>query len=380
MNRLAFSLALSLPRGSLRHPSVLCRSTTSPRMAMVGNRRRALAASRTLIPGRAADYPEFRGDVRAPGDAPGPATDADGRVLLKSMTFPELEAWVEGELGHKKFRARQLWAWMYKPERYAASFEEMTDLAKTFRAELEGKASIDSLSIGSVHQAKDGTRKILFRRAAGGGLVETVLIPAEGRNTLCFSSQAGCAYNCQFCYTGRMGFQGNLSMAEILDQVVLSKRFFEAEGRISNLVAMVCVCCANLLSCWSWRWRQTIIFYLVGLGAGIELTPILSPLLFAPGGGYHFAFCLSGTRRAAGELRKLDARARRHAGQGRPRFEPQQDHRQYSGACAGDSQILQGEQVQPCRIAALCERQSPQLDYARQQEVPAEGVDGRAAR
>lgn len=246
-------------------------------MTMVNGRRRALAAERTLVPGRPADYPEFSGDVQERrGQAVGPVRDADGKMLLKSMTFAELEDWVVNTLGHKKYRARQLWGWMYKEERYASSFEEMTDLAKSFRAELERVARVDSIAIDTVHQSEDGTRKILFRLRSG-GVVESVLIPAEGRSTLCFSSQKGCAFNCQvrvggrravareargpsldapvltclslvfppsrgmraqFCFTGRSGFSGNLTQAEIVDQVVLAKRFFEGEGKISNLVAM----------------------------------------------------------------------------------------------------------------------------------------------
>lgn len=184
-------------------------------MTMVNGRRRALAAERTLVPGRPAEYPEFSGDVQERrGQAVGPVRDADGKMLLKSMTFAELEDWVVNTLGHKKYRARQLWGWMYKEERYASSFEEMTDLAKSFRAELERVARVDSIAIDTVHQSEDGTRKILFRLRSG-GVVESVLIPAEGRSTLCFSSQKGCAFNCQVRVAGgapspvRQGAQGS---------------------------------------------------------------------------------------------------------------------------------------------------------------------------
>jgi hypothetical protein len=208
MQRLAFSLSTGVVRQSVLRGAplrpLLCHLTFSrataagPRMAMVGGRRRALATERTLVPGRPSDYPEFSGDVSAPApeNGAGPPTDADGMVLLKCMTLPELEDWVVNTLGHKRYRARQLWSWMYKEEQYASSFAEMTDLAKAFRAELEAVARIDCITIDKVHQSKDGTRKILFRLLAG-GVVESVLIPAEGRSTLCFSSQRGCAFNCQ---------------------------------------------------------------------------------------------------------------------------------------------------------------------------------------
>jgi 23S rRNA (adenine2503-C2)-methyltransferase len=201
-------------------------------------RRRELATKRTLVPGVPADFPELRGDLRTRRESmEGPVVDSDGRVFLKSMTLAEMEQWVEEKLGHKRYRARQLWSWLYKEDRWASSFEEMTDLAKPFRAKLEELARIDTLSIDSVHQSADGTRKMTFRLPSG-GVIESVLIPTEGRTTLCVSSQSGCALNCQFCLTGRGGFKGHLNQAEIVDQVVLAKRFFDAESRISNLVFM----------------------------------------------------------------------------------------------------------------------------------------------
>lgn len=193
----------SLCRTSLlaifRQRSAACpRVTNSPQLHMSGNRRRALATTRTLVPGSEKDFPDFKGDVRAEEtkERNEPAVDKDGKVMLKSMTLPELEEWVERTLGQRRFRARQLWSWMYKEGRYAGGFEEMTDLAKSFRSELEKVARIDALTIDKVHQSADGTRKILFRTEAGGS-VESVLIPTDGRSTLCFSSQVGCAYNCQ---------------------------------------------------------------------------------------------------------------------------------------------------------------------------------------
>jgi 23S rRNA (adenine2503-C2)-methyltransferase len=201
-------------------------------------RRRALATERTLVPGAPADFPELRGDLRTRREnVEGPVVDSDGKVFLKSMTLAEMIVWVEETLGHKPYRARQLWGWLYKEDRWASSFEEMTDLAKPFRAKLEELARIDALSIDSVHTSADGTRKMTFRLPSG-GVIESVLIPADGRTTLCVSSQSGCALNCQFCLTGRGGFKGHLNQAEIVDQVVLAKRFFEAESRISNIVFM----------------------------------------------------------------------------------------------------------------------------------------------
>uniref|UniRef100_A0A7S1T9K8 Radical SAM core domain-containing protein n=1 Tax=Compsopogon caeruleus TaxID=31354 RepID=A0A7S1T9K8_9RHOD len=166
-----------------------------------------------------------------------PAEDGNGKVLLKNLTLGEMEDWVENDLGHQRFRARQLWEWIYSRSKLAASFEEMTDLAKSFREKLGEVAQIDSISLGELHTSKDGTRKLTFRLESGGN-IESVLIPAEGRTTLCISSQHGCALNCQFCFTGRMGLRRHLSQAEIVDQVVMTQRLFGNEYRISNIVFM----------------------------------------------------------------------------------------------------------------------------------------------
>mmetsp|Transcript_9049 Transcript_9049/g.23802 ORF Transcript_9049/g.23802 Transcript_9049/m.23802 type:complete len:500 (-) Transcript_9049:53-1552(-) len=166
--------------------------------------------------------------------------DVDGKILLKSMSLPQLERFVVQNLEEKKFRAAQLWSWMYKSSTLASSFEEMTDLSKSFRAKLAERCTIDALEVDKVHQAIDGTRKITFKlkSQSGGGIIETVLIPSDDRATLCVSSQLGCAMNCQFCFTAKMGLRRHLGVEEIVDQLVIAKRMFEHEQRISNVVYM----------------------------------------------------------------------------------------------------------------------------------------------
>lgn len=161
--------------------------------------------------------------------------DAQGKVLLMSFTLPMLTRWLVEELEEKPFRAKQLWHWLYI--RHAATFDDMTDLSKTFRERLKEVARIDSLELSSVHQASDGTRKLAWKTLSG-AVIESVLIPTESRVTLCISSQVGCAMNCQFCLTAKMGLRGNLTTAEIVNQVVLARRMFEAEQHISNVVFM----------------------------------------------------------------------------------------------------------------------------------------------
>ncbi len=89
-------------------------------------------------------------------------------MCLKSMTLPELDGWVEKELHPKPFRARQLWKWLYKSDKLASTFDEMTDLEEEFRAKLVETVLIDALAIDKVQQSKEGTRKIVFRLDSGG--------------------------------------------------------------------------------------------------------------------------------------------------------------------------------------------------------------------
>lgn len=96
-----------------------------------------------------------------------------------------------------------------------------------------------ALCVKDIVKASDGTRKILFT-LEDGLVIETVVIPCDrGRTTVCVSSQVGCAMNCQFCYTGRMGLKRNLTAAEIVEQAVFARRLFSDEvGSITNVVFM----------------------------------------------------------------------------------------------------------------------------------------------
>jgi len=174
-----------------------------------------------------------------PGSAAFPV-DSNGRVLLKSLTRTQMDEFVQS-LGEKPFRAKQLWRWMYHPDALAGSFEEMTDLSKDFRRKLQESARVDSLVINDTHVAADGTRKVTFK-LDDGGVIESVWIPTDDRVTLCVSSQLGCALNCQFCFTAKMGLRRHLTKGEIVDQVVLTKRFFDDRNqlgrRVTNVVFM----------------------------------------------------------------------------------------------------------------------------------------------
>ena len=144
------------------------------------------------------------------------------------------------QLGEKRFRATQLFRWIH--QRGAASFEDMSDLAKSLREKLKTCAEVRALPVITQHISADGTIKWLFDVGAGNA-VEAVFIPEDDRGTLCISSQAGCAVGCRFCSTGHQGFSRNLSVAEIIAQLWFAEHFLRkhlgVDGRvISNVVMM----------------------------------------------------------------------------------------------------------------------------------------------
>ncbi len=149
---------------------------------------------------------------------------------LKNYNLQELEAFIAGQ-GKERYRARQIFKWLYQKD--ATTFEEMSNLSRDFRSELEKCACISSLIPETVEVSRDGARKYLFR-LADGNAIESVLIPEEYRTTLCISSQVGCAMACEFCLTGAFKLTRNLSTAEIVNQVCAIKR----DAEIRNIVFM----------------------------------------------------------------------------------------------------------------------------------------------
>ncbi len=185
------------------------------------------------------------------------------KTNLLGLTRTELEAFIAA-MGEKPFRARQLMKWLYK--RAESDFDQMSDLAKSFRERLKEVAEVRTPEIRLTQVSGDGTRKWLLNlgdRADSGqrttdsdglqsqgasGLqpdlqaIEMVFIPEPGRGTLCISSQLGCAMDCTFCSTAQQGFNRNLSVAEIVGQVWLANRElgYEPGGDrvITNVVFM----------------------------------------------------------------------------------------------------------------------------------------------
>ncbi|TWA68889.1 23S rRNA m(2)A-2503 methyltransferase [Azospirillum brasilense] len=169
-----------------------------------------------------------------------PATDADGRKNLVGLSRDELEAEMLS-VGLEKFRARQLWHWIY--HRGATDFAVMTTLAKPVREKLAESYAVARPTVVRDLKSVDGTRKWLLRMPDGQE-VESVHIPEEDRGTLCVSSQVGCTLTCRFCYTGTQRLVRNLDASEIVAQVMLARDALgewpaPPDGRmISNIVMM----------------------------------------------------------------------------------------------------------------------------------------------
>lgn len=148
---------------------------------------------------------------------------------LLGMSLQELQD-VVAQHNLPKFTAKQLVDWLYRKR--VASFDEMTNLAKTTRQILAENYVTGFRNHADVQTSRDGTKKYLF--PAGDGFVETAYIPERERATLCVSCQIGCKMNCLFCQTGKQGFQGNLSACDIINQILNLPEY----ENLSNFVFM----------------------------------------------------------------------------------------------------------------------------------------------
>ena len=161
------------------------------------------------------------------------------RVNLMGLSRAQMEQFFL-DLGEKKFRAQQVLKWIHHAG--VTRIEEMSNLGKLLREKLLEVAEVRPPEIASQQDSSDGTRKWGIR-VDGGGLVEMVLIPAGNRATLCVSSQVGCSLDCTFCSTGKQGFQRDLSAAEIIGQLWLAIKSYDAfqsgKGRVVTNVVMM---------------------------------------------------------------------------------------------------------------------------------------------
>ncbi len=156
-------------------------------------------------------------------------------VNLFDLNRSALEGFFESRVA-KRYRAHQIMKWAY--HRQELEFNAMTDVSIAHRGWLKENASLTLPEVVTRQVSRDGTVKWVVR-VANGNCVETVLIPERGRNTLCVSSQVGCLLDCSFCATGKQGFNGNLSTADIIGQVWLAQRELrEKDESVTNVVLM----------------------------------------------------------------------------------------------------------------------------------------------
>ena len=155
------------------------------------------------------------------------------KINIKNLSKDEIDRFI-GERGLPQYRAEQLFHWIYK--KYVSSIDGITEFSKELREVLDKNAYISDLTLVHMKKSSDGTKKFLFS-LEDGNTIESVLIPDEGRLTLCISSQVGCAMGCRFCLTGQGGFIRNLKAYEIVDQIICVNRLVRPES-ISNVVLM----------------------------------------------------------------------------------------------------------------------------------------------
>lgn len=150
------------------------------------------------------------------------------------LTIEEIGC-VLGEIDPRPFRVDQLLRWVYKLG--SESFDEMSNMPVEMRRYLSKRLDLDPVRTVSSFTADDGTVKFLYLLCEG-SMIESVLMPEDGYYTLCVSTQAGCAMSCAFCETGRSDSVRNLTMGEILAQVIYACRYLGVRKKLRNLVFM----------------------------------------------------------------------------------------------------------------------------------------------
>ncbi len=184
---------------------------------------------------------------------------------LLGLSPVELKALV-GDLGMPAFTARQIAQWLY--EKHAASIDDMTNISKQNRQRLAEQYEVGTMAPLDCQRSKDGTIKYLFPVCCQGQpvssaerFVETVFIPDHDRATLCVSCQVGCKMNCLFCQTGKQGWQGNLTVTDILNQICalperdrLTNIVFMGQGEPMDNLDAVLKACEVLTADWGFAW------------------------------------------------------------------------------------------------------------------------------
>lgn len=155
-----------------------------------------------------------------------------GKIVLKNLTEEEMKEFILS-IGEKKFRAKQIFSWIYKNVR---DFDEMKNIPKSLRDKLREKSIIGNIDIDLRLDSKiDKTKKYLFL-LNDGNIIETVAMEYEDRITVCVSNQVGCRMGCRFCASTIDGLERNLEAWEILDQIMKVQE--DLGKRVSNIVMM----------------------------------------------------------------------------------------------------------------------------------------------
>ena len=156
---------------------------------------------------------------------------------IYSLTRQGMQEWVL-EQGEKKFRADQIWEWLYRKR--VQTFEEMTNLSKDLIAKLNDQFVVNPLKQRIVQESADGTVKYLFE-LPDGMLIETVLMRQHYGLSVCVTTQVGCNIGCTFCASGLIKKQRDLNNGEIVAQIMLVQKYFDERGqdeRVSHIVVM----------------------------------------------------------------------------------------------------------------------------------------------
>lgn len=157
-------------------------------------------------------------------------TTTTPKTNLLGLDYKGMQAYFES-IGEKPYRAQQVLQWIHAHG--VLDFDAMTNLSKELRAKLSDIAEVTLPKILFEKTAEDDTCKWVIQ-LADGNCIEAVFIPAKTRGTLCISSQVGCVLNCDFCSTGKQGFNRNLTTAEIISQLWIAVRSF----KVTNVVMM----------------------------------------------------------------------------------------------------------------------------------------------
>lgn len=174
-------------------------------------------------------------------------------------------------VGLPKYAGKQLAEWLYVKR--ATSFDEMTNISIKGREALKAAYTVGRHAPVKEAISKDGTRKYLF--AIDSQFVEAVYIPEDGRATLCVSTQAGCQMGCKFCMTGTLGFHGQLSAADILNQILtfddLTNIVYMGEGEPMNNIDNVLRSLDVMTAAWGCGWSpKRITVSSVGVTTGLK--------------------------------------------------------------------------------------------------------------